>query len=130
MYSNNEIMFPHYVIPSLRKLRGPKWQALVDRVTPLAEQHEETIAFMLMMVRLNGCMACETDSFRAMRGCAACAVQTLRRYKGDDEELVMLFEQALGEVRRFSGAHPRFGIWGTREHGGINSSGTTRHLAP
>jgi hypothetical protein len=45
-----------------------------------------------------------------MRGCAACAHQTLRRYKGDDEELIVAFEQALGEVRRFAESHPRVGI--------------------
>lgn len=115
MYANNEILFPHYVIPSLRKLRGPKWQALVDRVAPLPEQHEETLAFMLMMVRMNGCLACETDSYRAMRGCAACAAQTLRRYKGDDDDLIASFETALYEVRRFSTSNPRFAIRGTRE---------------
>ncbi|MBK8022444.1 MAG: hypothetical protein IPK19_13710 [Chloroflexi bacterium] len=115
MYANNEILFPHYVIPSLRKVRGPQWQALVDRITPLPEQHEETLAFMLMMVRLSGCLACETDSFRAMRGCAACAVQTLRRFKGDDADLLSNFESALHEVRRFAGSNPRFAIRAMRE---------------
>ena len=76
MYTNNEIMFPHHVIPTLRKLRGPKWRALVERILKLPETHEETLAFMMMMIRVNGCMACETDSYRAMRGCMACAQQT------------------------------------------------------
>ena len=65
---------------------------------------------MLMMVRLNGCVGCETDSYRAMRGCAACAQQTLRRYKGDDEELLAAFEQALADVRKFAETHPKIGI--------------------
>lgn len=102
MYTNNELLFPHSVIPSLRKLRGDKWRDLVDHVVKLPETHEETLAFMLMMIRLNGCMACETDSYRAMRGCAACAIQTLRRYKGDDEELIEFFQQALDDVRIFA----------------------------
>ena len=110
MYTNNELMFPHNVIPSLKKLRGPQWQALVERVTTQSEYHEETLAFMLMMVRLNGCVACETDSYRAMRGCAACAHQTLRRYKGDDEELIVVFEQALADVRKFADMHPKVGV--------------------
>lgn len=110
MYTNNELMFPNHVIPSLRKLRGPKWQALVERVANTSEFHEETLAFMLMMVRLNGCVACETDSYRAMRGCPACAHQTLRRYKGNDDELIAAFEQALGDVRRFAESHPKVGI--------------------
>ncbi len=110
MYTNNELMFPHYVIPSLRKLRGPQWQELVDHVTSLTEFHEETLAFMLMMVRLNGCVSCETDSYRAMRGCAACAHQTLRRYKGEDDELIAAYEQALADVRKFAENHPKVGI--------------------
>lgn len=110
MYTNNELMFPNYVIPSLKKLRGPQWQALVERVATLSEFHEETLAFMLMMVRLNGCIACETDSYRAMRGCVACAQQTLRRYKGDDDELIAVYEQALIDVRKFAIAHPRVGV--------------------
>lgn len=102
MYTSNELLFPHYVIPSLRKLRGKTWQNMVERIRRLPENHEETLAFMLMMIRLNGCMACETDSYRAMRGCAACAQQTLRRYKGTDEELLALFQQALEEIREYA----------------------------
>jgi len=110
MYTNNDLMFPHNVIPSLKKLRGPEWEALVDRILAQTEFYDETLAFMLMMVRLNGCVACETDSFRAMRGCAACAHQTLRRYKGEDSELIEAFEQALADVRKFAESHPRVGI--------------------
>jgi hypothetical protein len=110
MYTNNELLFPHQVIPSLRNIRGPKWRDLVGRIVKLPETHEETLAFMLMMIRLNGCMACETDSFRAMRGCAACAAQTLRRYKGQDEELLDLYGQALEDVRAFAEHHKSSGI--------------------
>lgn len=102
MYTNNELMFPHYAISSLRKLRGNDWNNLVEHVLKLPESHEETLAFMMMMIRLNGCMACETDSYRAMRGCVACAVQTLRRYKGEDKELLDLYQQALEDVRTFA----------------------------
>jgi len=110
MYTNNELLFPHHVIPSLRRLRGPRWRSLVEHVIKLPENHEETLAFMLMMIRLNGCMACETDSYRAMRGCSACAVQTLRRYKGDDEELVDMYQQALSDVRHFAEHNPAAGV--------------------
>jgi len=106
MYTNNELLFPHRAIPTLRGLRGPRWQALVDHVASLPETHEETLAFMLMMIRLNGCLGCETDSYRAMRGCAACAAQTLRRYKGTDEELLAAFDDALADVRAFAAARP------------------------
>jgi hypothetical protein len=110
MYTSNELLFPHHVIPSLRKLRGPKWEALVEHVMSLPEAHEETLAFMLLMIRINGCMACETDSYRAMRGCAACAHQTLRRYKGEDEELLDIYQQALEDVQNFADQMPSLGI--------------------
>jgi len=99
MYTDNELLFPHQVIASLRDLRGPEWADLVNRIIKLEETHEETLAFMLMMIRLNGCMACETDSYRAMRGCTACAHQVLRRFKGEDAELLKRFATALADVR-------------------------------
>jgi len=106
MYANNELMFPHPAIPSLSRLRGPKWQALVDEVMHQPETSDETLAFMLMMIRLNGCMGCETDSYRAMRGCDACAIQTLRRYKGTDDDLVRLYEKAHHDVQAFGEKNP------------------------
>ena len=101
MYAKNELMFPPYVIPMLRDQRGPEWQKLVDRVLSVEEDHPEALAFCLMMIRLDGCMECETDSYRAMRGCAACAIQTLRRYKGNDRDLLKLYNAAQKEVDEF-----------------------------
>jgi hypothetical protein len=101
MYTNNNILFPHAAIPALRKARGPEWQALVKHIMTLPEDHEETLAFMLLMIRLDGCLSCETDSYRAMRGCAPCALQSLRRFKGDDAELLAKYQQALQDVRAF-----------------------------
>ena len=106
MYTDNDILFPHHAIGALKDVRGPRWQALVERIIALPETHEETLAFMLMMVRLNGCLSCETDSYRAMRGCTACSQQTLRRFRGEDEELIEMYETALADVRRFSRDNP------------------------
>lgn len=100
MYTKNELLFPHYVIPTLRNLRGEEWQQLTAHVLAVPETHESSLAFVLMMIRLNGCLSCETDSYRAMRGCAACATQTLRRFKGADRELSRLFQQALEDIRQ------------------------------
>lgn len=110
MYTENELMFPHHIIPALRNLRGPQFRELIERICQQSQFHEETLAFMYMMMRMNGCIPCETDSFRAMRGCLPCAVQTLRRFKGSDEELLANFEQALCDVRQFAATHPWFGI--------------------
>jgi hypothetical protein len=105
MYASNALFFPHHLIPTLRRLRGAEWQALIERVITLPELHEETLALMLMVARLDGCAACETDSYRAMRGCAACAAQTLRRYKGSDADLLEAYENALADIRAFTTAH-------------------------
>ena len=101
MYVTNQLFFPHTAISRLRDVRGPDWAALVDHVLRVPEEHEESLAFGLLMIRLNGCTLCETDSFRAMRGCDVCAIQTLRRYKGSDVDLLANYHQALIEVRGF-----------------------------
>jgi hypothetical protein len=101
MYAENEILFPPYAIPQLKEIRGDVWRELVERTTRLPEDHPECLAFSLMMIRLDGCLSCETDSYRAMRGCVACAQQTLRRFKGSDEELLQRFNKALSDVQVF-----------------------------
>ena len=110
MYTNNDILFPRSVIPTLRDMRGKPWRELVDHVTNLPETHEDLLAFMLMMIRLNGCLSCETDSYRAMRGCLACTQQTLRRFKGDDAELLDMYQKALRDVRTFALKNEKFNI--------------------
>jgi hypothetical protein len=110
MYTSNELFFPYQSIGSLRLLRGGEWQRLIERILTLPETHEETMALMLTMIRLNGCVGCETDSYRAMRGCAACAMQTLRRYKGNDEELIKLFRDALEDIQRYADQNPHMNI--------------------
>jgi hypothetical protein len=101
MYVNTEIMFPPSVIPALRDACGSEWRGLVDRVARLDETDPESLAFSLMMIRLNGCLDCETDSFRAMRGCTACALQTVRRYRANERELLRLYKAALHDVKAY-----------------------------
>jgi|SRR6185436_5344397 len=101
MYVTTEIMFPARVIPTLQKACGPEWQRLVDKVTPLDEAHPESLAFSLMMIRLNGCLECETDSFRAMRGCDTCALQTVRRCRSKERELLKAYKVALKDVEAY-----------------------------
>jgi hypothetical protein len=98
MHAGSELLFPPYGIAPLKDLRGPKWRALVKRVAALPETHEDSLAFSLMMIRLDGCLTCETDSYKAMRGCVQCAIQTIRRFKESDEELLSLYEQAQKDV--------------------------------
>lgn len=102
MYANNELLYPNYVTPLLRDMRGEEWRNLVDRVTSLPDNHPEVLAFTLMMIRLNGCMECETDSYRAMRGCAMCTTQTLRRSRAGDKQLLEAYSRALADVQEFA----------------------------
>lgn len=99
MYAENELLFPSYVIPKLCDSRGEAWKELVEHVSRLPEDHPDSLAFSLMMIQLDGCLACETDSYRAMRGCTACALQTLRRYKGPDSELLKRYRSAQVELQ-------------------------------
>ena len=110
MYTNNEIMFPHHVISSLRHARGDKWQQLIDQVANKPETSIEVLALMSLMIQLNGCMQCETDSYRAMRGCTACAQQTLRRYSGNDDELIQKYEAELESLCQFAAENPTLPI--------------------
>ncbi len=99
MYSDNEILFPHYAIPALRNTRDGKWAQLIDQLENKAQTSAEVIGLMSMMIKLNGCLACETDSYRAMRGCTPCARQTLRRCKDSDEELISEYRAEVARMR-------------------------------
>lgn len=99
--SDAEIIYPSRVTPLLRSLRGQAWQRLVDEVVGCPPSSVEQQAFTLMMVRLDGCLTCHADSYRAMRGCTLCAQQTITRFKGSDEELIAAYEQAVCDVRRY-----------------------------
>jgi hypothetical protein len=106
MYTDNDLLFPPATIPHIRNSRGQEWQQLVDRVRDLPEDHPECLAFCLAMIKFNGCMACETDSYRAMRGCTACALQTLRRHKGPDSDIFELFDESMDEIQVYLATTP------------------------
>jgi hypothetical protein len=92
------MLFPPRVIPFLADLRGPEWQQLVRYVMSQPQDHPETLGFMLMMIRLDGCMTCHADSYRAMRGCTLCAQQSVARFKGSDHDLIVLWQQACRDI--------------------------------
>ncbi len=99
MYVRTEILFPPDLIPELRAAGGKDWQQLIDKVAKLDDTHPERLALALLMIRLCGCLECETDSFRAMRGCATCALQAVRRYRRQERELIKQYKAALKEVQ-------------------------------
>jgi hypothetical protein len=102
MYNaDTELLYPMRVTPSLRNIRDEKWSDLIDRVVSKESSTNEQLAFTLMMVKLDGCVNCNTDSFRAMRGCTQCAKQNIKRFRGNDNELFDQYEQAIIEVDKY-----------------------------
>ena len=99
--SETDILFPPRIIPSLRSLKGSAWQDLVDRIAEQDALTTDRLAFVLMMIRLNGCLSCQADSFKAMRGCTQCASQTIKRYRGSDQNLIRLFQESQQEVLEY-----------------------------
>ena len=95
-----ELLFPPSLIPDLKDLRGEEWRELVEYIASLPETHDDTLAFCLMMIRLNACMGCVSGSYRFMRGCELCSQQTIARYQGTDEELIALYHQAQEDLQR------------------------------
>jgi hypothetical protein len=97
-HGDTEILFPMRVTPQLRDLRGDSWARLVRRVASAEDASPDALAFSLLLIRLSGCLTCHTDSYRAMRGCTACATLTVKRFRGEDSDLVAMFERARTEV--------------------------------
>ncbi len=93
-----EILFPHKSVSSLVTVRNGKWRELVRRVSGLPEDHLESLAFSLMMIRQCGCLDCNPDRYKALMGCSACAKRTVGSYKGADDALVRVYQKARVEV--------------------------------
>jgi hypothetical protein len=96
-----DLLFPSRAIEPLRKLRGERWENLINDLVELNPESLERIAFVLLMVRIGGCTTCQSDSFRAMRGCIMCSSNTIKRYKGDDQSLLELYNEAKKEITRY-----------------------------
>ncbi|HEY52268.1 MAG TPA: hypothetical protein G4N94_02290 [Caldilineae bacterium] len=101
MYPKAEILFPSPLIERLRDIRGPLWAELVDRVSGLSETDPDNLAFVLLMIRLNNCLKCYSGSYKFMRGCEACGKQNVMQFKGEDEDLVALYEQAQEDIQNY-----------------------------
>jgi hypothetical protein len=96
--SDTEILFPMRVAPQLRDLRGRVWQDLVERAVQAADGSLDQLAFSLLLIRLAGCITCHTDSYRGMRGCSVCASTVIRRYRGNDNDLLAQYQRARDDV--------------------------------
>jgi len=102
MYSyDTELLFPPKIIPTLRGLRGRDWANLIDQIDQSVNDDLVQIAFVLLMVRMNGCMTCSSDSYKAMRGCYRCASRSIQRFAGTDLDLNRLYRDALLEINKY-----------------------------
>lgn len=110
VYPKAEILFPSSLIPRLEDLRESKWQRLVKRVAELPEVHPDRLAFILMMIRLNGCLKCYNGSFRFMRGCELCARQTVMQFKESDDRLLRRYRRARSDVKKHLEKHGYAGL--------------------
>ena len=110
VYPKAEILFPSSLIPRLEDLRESKWQRLVKRVAELPEVHPDRLAFILMMIRLSGCLKCYNGSFRFMRGCELCARQTVMQFKESDDRLLRRYRRARRDVKKHLEKHGYAGL--------------------
>lgn len=101
VHAKAELLFPAHLIPSLRELRGEEWRALVDRVAALPETDPDSLAFVLMMIELDGCLRCNSNNYKFLRGCFLCATQTVQSYKGSDNELLELYAKAKATLKPY-----------------------------
>jgi hypothetical protein len=106
MYPKAELLFPPRLVPVLRSLRGPEWTALIDRVIALPETDPDSLAFTLLMIRLDDCVKCHEGSFKYMRGCHLCATQTVMQFKGSDADLLELYGRARRDVEAYLAGEP------------------------
>ena len=102
MYNpDTEVLFPIRVSSQLKTIRGIEWLGLIDKINDKDTKFIDQMAFSWMMVQLCSCVSCNADSFRAMRGCTQCSTQTIRRYRGEDRELLLEFESARRDVGKY-----------------------------
>ncbi len=98
VYQKYELLFTPHLISKLRDLRGEQWRELIDYLAARPETHPDALAFSMMMIRLDSCLTCEMDSYRAQRGCAMCARQAVLSFKGTDRQLIQRYQRAKRDI--------------------------------
>jgi hypothetical protein len=102
MYNpETEILFPAYLIPELREVRGEKWKHFIDSFSDSPDRAKLESGLVLFLVKQGGCIGCNADSFRAMRGCKLCSQQTIKRYKGSDQSIIDQVQSAKTEMEHW-----------------------------
>jgi hypothetical protein len=94
------------ILQNFRGLKPGEAFELVDRAAKAPETDPDSLAFTLMMIRLDGCIKCHEGSFKYMRGCQVCAVQTVMQFKGTDADLLVLYQKALHDTDAYLKGYP------------------------
>lgn len=102
MYNTEtELLFPINIAARLSCLRGTQWRLLIEHIDSPDAGEDERMAFTLLMVKLGGCQSCNPHSYRALRGCSHCSQQTIKRFRGDDTDLLEKYDSSLNEIRKY-----------------------------
>jgi len=99
--SDTELLFPLRVLPDIKGIRSETWAKMVDQASGKKSHGIDQFGMELLLVKLAGCVNCDSDSFRAMKGCEFCMRQALRRFKGSDAELQRMYEQSKKEIGKY-----------------------------
>ena len=96
-----EFLFAHWAVAALPDLRGARWRDLVARIARLSSTHPDSLAFALMMVRINGCVSCDAKRYRDRAGCANCSRFVLTTLNKETEaNLLARYRAAQKEIAR------------------------------
>lgn len=101
MRGNNEWLYPASATPQLREARGDEWRELTEYVASLEEEHEDSLAFALMMVKICGCLNCQPGGYKLSLGCGTCAFRAAANLKGSDNQLLRRYQSSREEVLTF-----------------------------
>ncbi len=101
MHPKDEWIYPHAVTAQLAGARGETWRELAEYVASLDEDHADSLAFALMMIRLCGCASCQPGSYKLSLGCATCAFRTVSNLKSSDGQMLRRYHAARDEVHSF-----------------------------
>ncbi len=96
--NRTEILFAPWAIRALKDARGPRWKKLVEEVAAQPETDPDSLAFQLVMIRLNSCLSCDVRKYAERGGCARCALTNLGFSKETEASLLSRFRAARKEI--------------------------------
>lgn len=101
MYPRSEILFPRRCIKGLRSRADHPWPELIDSVLRRQEDSLEVLSFILMMIELCGCLACDMGSYKASLGCDICSQRAVQSVKGSGKALLQRYVCAQARMKEY-----------------------------